>query len=381
MLLEIIILLFNGDKRIPQLSEEIGSSPAAILPKFRILEERGFVDKTEGIYSLTSLGRIIAWKISLIIKDIEAKNAHLDLETLFHNNEVGGLLSSTSTNDRNSSLLMQFKKNATEIQSLFRSTILTKIILSLMEDGKTRNQIRDITLSESSNLRPILKQMRERGLIFEDGYEYILTKNGRFLAKEIEDVILTIAVISKHLDFWKNHYLIDVPDSALITLGDLIEGEIICDTSTESLKAIENFLDIIEKAEYIFGVSAWAQTGVADVLSKRAIKGIPIELVISPELAFTLSQEPYLEKIEKLKNFKNFRIFVTEIPIKIGLTVTNSHLSCGFYFRDGKVYDPIQDICCTSQKSLEWGERVYKYYRDRSVPIERYIRKIQKGLN
>lgn len=373
MLLEIIILLFDDGKRITQLSDEINSSPAAILPKIRILEERGFVDKTEDRFSLTPPGRILAWKISLIIKGIEAKNAHLDLETLFHDYEEGCLLTTTSTNDQNFSLLMQFKKNATEIQSLFRSTILTKIILSLMEDGKTRNQIRDITLSESSNLRPILKRMRERGLIFEDGYEYILTKNGRFLSKRIEDVILTIAVIAKHLDFWKNHSLIDVPDNALITLADLIEGDVICDTSTESLKAIENFLDIIDKAEYIFGVSAWAQTGVADVISKRAVEGIPIELVVSPELAFTLSQEPYLEKIEKLKNLKNFRVFVTEIPIKIGLTVTNSHLSCGFYFRDGKMYDPIHDICCTSQKSLEWGERVYNYYKDRSVPIEQSI--------
>jgi predicted transcriptional regulator len=110
-------------------------------------------------------------------------------------------------------------------------------------------------------------------------------------------------------------------------------------------------------------------TGHADAIAERACKGIQVQLIVTNDVAEQLRQEPYVEKIEALKGYTNFRILVTNENVKFGLTVTDKCLSLGLYKNDGVTYDTTTDLFSFDQIAVNWGERLFEYYKNLTRPF------------
>ena len=109
---------------------------------------------------------------------------------------------------------------------------------------------------------------------------------------------------------------------------------------------------------------------VADVLSERVIAGIPVELVVNRSVAEGLRQEPFVSKIQLLKPFKHFKIWLVAEPLRLGITVTDKHLSLGLNKKVGDVYDSSADMYSSDPSARDWAEGLFRYYRDRAVLLE-----------
>nr|WP_246269958.1 transcriptional regulator FilR1 domain-containing protein [Methanofollis tationis] len=164
-----------------------------------------------------------------------------------------------------------------------------------------------------------------------------------------------------------------MPESALATIDALICADLICDVPVNFEQGLAYFYDVIREAEQLHGVSTWFLPQIAETIWERVTAGAEIELVITPELAEKLWNEEIVRKGRNPADFPNLRFYVCTIPVKVGLTVTDKALSLGLFLRDGRTYDRIHDLLCFTPEAVAWGERLFRHYRERSVPIEEFF--------
>lgn len=254
-----------------------------------------------------------------------------------------------------------------DIQALFRSRLQIQIILALGDGTKTLAQLREVTGSSSQALIPKIRSLESQMLIEQSNYVYLLTPLGQVLNSQIMDFFSTLGSIRKHKDFWAAHELTGIPQEYLLKIGYLHNSEIIVDTTEDVIHVYTLYLKIVKEAKHIHGASSVMSPGLAESLSGRIIEGAPVELLVSKEAAEKLKEEPYLTNIKALLSYPNFKIFVAQVPFKIGLTVTDKCLSLGLFKKEGKMYDSGSDLVSYDPKAIEWGENLFQYYKDNSL--------------
>lgn len=264
------------------------------------------------------------------------------------------------------SALEIYQNTREDIQQLYRSRLQTEILLSLSEGGKTLSQLREITGSISQSVIPRIRKLESMYLLEKDKNEYRLTPSGKIIASRIADFSRTLEVMNQHSKYWANHYMEGIPEALLNEIGDIFDFEIIHDTNVNIFNVYSNYLKIVKEAGKISGISPIMHPGLADALGERIIEGISVELIVSRDVALQLKHEPYLGKIKALAGNKNFRLMVTDEKVRLGLTVTDKCLSLGLYKKDGVTYDTTTDLSNFDRRAIEWGERLFEYYKKRA---------------
>lgn len=271
--------------------------------------------------------------------------------------------------DGNLPAIKIYEKMKDEVQLIYRSRLLTEILLSLIDSNKTLPQFREITGSTSQAIIPKIRKLEAMHLIDDVNREYMLRPLGKVIASKIADFSMVLETINEHRDFWSNHYLEGVPESLLNEIGNLHNSRIISDTNADIFNVYANYLKIIRSARHIYGISAVISSGHADVIGERIIQGIPVELVVSQDVALQLKDEPYSGKINALADYDNFRLMVVD-DIKVGMTVTDGCLSLGLYRKDGVAYDTTTDLFSFDHRAILWGEKLFEYYKNKAEILE-----------
>jgi predicted transcriptional regulator len=60
---------------------------------------------------------------------------------------------------------------------------------------------------------------------------------------------------------------------------------------------------------------------------------------------------------------------VTDEPLRIGITVTDKHLSFGLNKKETNSYDSSADMYSGDPRALAWAERLFQYYKERSAQL------------
>lgn len=256
-----------------------------------------------------------------------------------------------------------------EIKSIYRSRLQTQILLSLSEENKTLLQLREITGSSSQAVIPKLRILESRQLVEENGHHYCLSPIGKILTSKMQDYILTFGVFSKFKDFWAKHHLGGIPEPLLNDIGDLIDSEIIRETTEDVSKVLSTYFRCLQGSREPFVVSSMTSIELIDAVIERLAHGIPVEVVISRDLFLKLDKEPYIKKYYEMMQFSNFKLMVTEEYVRVGTTVTENFLSFGLYKKDGMLFDLTEQIFGFDKRSLEWGKKFFLYYKNRSVEV------------
>jgi predicted transcriptional regulator len=263
-----------------------------------------------------------------------------------------------------------YNNNYKLIQSLFSSRLKIQILLSVATGPKQLSELREVTGSTSQAIIPKIRSLERISLIEPCDHGYSITPVGRILATKICDFVMTIGELMQHREFWATHDIEGIPQPFLHQIGNLIDSEVKFDTTDNMFHVYSHFVTVLQQAEYIHGISSVMSPSVADVLSERIIAGIPVELVVSHNVMENLMQEPFLSKIQQLKPYKNFKIWVVDLPLHLGITVTDKHLSLGLNKMINKVYDSSADMYSSDPKAREWAEGLFRFYRDSAVLLE-----------
>lgn len=266
--------------------------------------------------------------------------------------------------------LRVFENNKSNVQQIFRSELMIEILLSMIESNKTLHQLREITGSASQAVIPIIRKLESMNFLEEKNYEYQLTLLGKVIAFKIVDFSRVIESIHRHSNFWTNHYMKGIPERMLNEIGDLFNSEIISDTNVNLFNVYTNYLKIVKEARYISGVSSVMSPGHADAIGERIIEGIPVELVVSSDVALQLKEEPYSSKVNALAEYNNFKLTVTNENVRVGLIMTDEYVSLGLYKKDGVTYDTTTDLFSFDKRAISWGKRLFDYYQQRADILE-----------
>ncbi len=263
----------------------------------------------------------------------------------------------------------EYTRTMGDIQALFRSRLQIQILLALADGDKTLAQLRDRTGSSSQALIPKIRGLESQMLIEQRNYEYLLTPLGLVLTSRITDFVRTIGSIRRHKDFWGSHDLTGIPQEFLFEIGKLLPAELVYDTTEDVIHVYTLYLMMVKEASYIHGASSVMSPGLAEALSTRIVEGIPVELVVNEEAAEKLRQEPYLTPIKQLLSFPNFKILISQLPFKVGLTVTDKRISLGLFKKDGKMYDVGSDLVSVDPDAIAWGEKMFNYFKEHSEEL------------
>jgi len=344
----------NG-RTIPDFVEKTGSSTSNITTRIKILREKGFLEKSGMLYTLTSIGSILLSSVNAFIGAVDLCNPeHLKQDETLDAHDL-------------------YFRNKKEAQSIFRSGLTTTILLALHDGDKTRYGLREVTGSSSVALSPKLAWLREKMIIQERGHDYLLTRTGKVIASRMEEYILTSVAINKHLDYWKGHTLDWMPDSARKTFYKLANTEFIYDTSDDIYKNMENSIDIITEAKYFHGVSNYTIPIIAEVVAERVYQGIDFEVVISPEVAKKIIEPLYSEKTQYLDKYENIKFFVGDFPRMFGFTVTDKSFTFKLMSKNCKFFDTSQGLVSKAPEARLWGERLFQHYKQQSMPVQQFL--------
>lgn len=260
-----------------------------------------------------------------------------------------------------------FEQYNKTIQSIYGSRLMIQILLSVEESGTPLSTLREITGSTSQALIPKIRKLEGLSLVESRGPGYGPTTFGSLIAQKIGDFSLTMGALTAHLKFWQDHDISTIPPPLLERIGCLLNAEVVFDTGTDIMHVYYRFLQLLSEAKQIAGVSAIMNPGLAEMLGKRVIEGVPVDLLVNPVTIAQLNKEPYQSQMGALGACDNFRIWIIEKPIGYGLTVTESAVSLGFYKRDAQIYDSSTDLFSRDPAAVAWGRDLFEHLRADAV--------------
>jgi predicted transcriptional regulator len=263
-----------------------------------------------------------------------------------------------------------YEKHQKLIHSIYSSRLKIQILLTLLHNTASLSRLREVTGSASQALIPKIRGLERQGLIEAVNYEYRLTPLGGVVATNVEGFVQLIGGIDQNHTFFTGHDLSDIPAAFLLRIGDLYNAEPKQDTTTDMFYVYSHYLEILKDATYIHGISSVASPGLARFIAEKVVTGIPVDLVVNHEVVQLLTKEPYAANMQGLAGHPNFSVWVTGENLRVGLTVTDKHLSLGLFKKDTNLYDSSSDLFSSDPRAVEWGESLFQYYKERSTHLD-----------
>jgi predicted transcriptional regulator len=263
-----------------------------------------------------------------------------------------------------------YEKHQKLIHSIYSSRLKIQILLTLLYNKASLSQLREVTGSTSQALIPKIRNLEKQGLIEMVNHEYCLTPLGGVIVMNVEGFVQLIGGFNQHHTFFSDHDLSDLPVTFLSRISDLYNSEPKQDTTTDMFYVYSHYLEILKDAVYIHGISSVASPGLARFIAEKVVMGIPVELVVNNEVIGLLTKEPYASNMQGLVELPHFSVWVTGEKLRVGLTVTDKYLSLGLFKKDTNLYDSSSDLFSSDLRAVEWGENLFRYYKERSTKLD-----------
>jgi predicted transcriptional regulator len=367
LMLHLILSLHEGAKPLSRLSEEIGSSANALLPKVKVLEEKGLVAREEGQVSLTPIGAVVASKTTTdIIRVLDSRTTIFEEGHFAEDPKLAPGAGEEKAGAEVAAVL--YRRHRGEIHRILRSRLLTLLLLVLNQGERTRDELKAITGTSSQNLRPALRRLIEKEFVEERPHGYALTPYGSVVAESLSDFVMTTAVVIRFKQFWNAHAMDWLPDVAVDHLGELIGGSIISNPRHRAFSAYTHMMKCIREAERLAIITSVAHPDMMAAIAKKALGGMPLDVIITPEMEREIDSARHRPFIQPLEGCRNIRIAVAQVPLKGCILLSDRCLNFGLNFIDEDLYDSLRFFHDTSDEGRRWGERLRHYYREHSVP-------------
>ncbi len=242
-------------------------------------------------------------------------------------------------------------------------------ILSLVQKGpKTLQEIKDHLEVTSPEILPHIKKLETNCLICKENRKYILTDIGEIVTSSFDQLVRTLDIFEKDMEFWGGHKIKGIPEEFRTRFYELGKYEIFKSTPTEMFRPHEEYVKNLLKAEFMFGVSPVLHPDYPKHIKVLEDKGIPVSIIITKDILEKLKENHKLE-LENSLRCKNMQLLICDEKIEITFTVTNSFLSMRLFLKNN-TYDFYKNIISTEKSALKWGKEMFSYYEERSRKVE-----------
>lgn len=242
-----------------------------------------------------------------------------------------------------------------------------KDILFLLEEGScTLSDIKEHFNVSSPEISPRIKEMLSYNLIEKTDKSYRITPIGRAVIAHFRPFLELLETIENNEEFWKGHYLGDLPQSMLNDLSALKDCTVISDSIENIYESHRTFTENISRSSHLKGVSSIFIPTYPDFVVSMAENNVPTSLILT-EKVFAKVRDEHHDKLEFYLRSPNTELFVIE-DVKIAFVVTDVFFSMSLFFNQD-AYDPRDDLVGYDASALKWGSDLFDYYRKMSRPV------------
>ena len=249
------------------------------------------------------------------------------------------------------------------IKYILTSTMRTKLLLSIYNDPKNLDELREELKKPSATILHGLKELENMNYVKKVQKQYQLTSNGYLLTTNMVKLIDNWYATNKNEDFWNIHDLTIIPKENLKNIYLLKNSKCISSTTSNLSKAYNSYSKLIENASElkitlpIFSENHLRQ--IVQLIKEESLQ--KLELIIHHEILPLIRRNPSFK--QHLINNKNVKIISIKHPLKTFLTIGDDFMSLALFFKDGH-YDDSQILIDKSPEGLKWGEILYHHTKE-----------------
>lgn len=276
----------------------------------------------------------------------------------------------------NNNTKKQLENEFKNIKYILTSTMRTRLLLSIYEDSKNLDDLRNELNKPSATILHGLKELENINLVKKVQKYYQLTSNGYLLTTNMRKLIENWYSINKNKLFWNNHDLEDIPEDILKDIYLLKDAEYVNSTTSDLSYAFNNFIKLISNAKSLKMILPIYSENhfkhIINLLNNDTLE--ELELIISNDIFESIKSNEFFNK--ELMNNKKVKIFRVEKSLKLFLTFSKDFMSLTLFFKDGH-YDDSQILISKTKNSIEWSRNLYDYYKVISWRMEPTTSKIK----
>ncbi|MFA5377757.1 MAG: transcriptional regulator FilR1 domain-containing protein [Dehalococcoidia bacterium] len=257
---------------------------------------------------------------------------------------------------------MIYSQAESALRALTGSSTRAKILLAIRDGPMPIRPLSGVVGASTSTVAHSIAAMREE--ICRDGGAYRLTNLGMIRAEALDRLLSCLIALDENAAFWQGHDISGIPASLLADIGLLSGGQCVQDNGFV-MKSLDGFLWETSKAKHMWAVSPVIAPGHAELIAGLVEAGAEVHLILTSEIMALLDQE----QLKSLLAASNFHLYQIDQEVKTAFTVADDMLSLGLYLPSGK-YDTNQDLVCHGQAAVEWGMRLWEYYKSKATKID-----------
>ncbi|MCK9571554.1 DUF1724 domain-containing protein [Candidatus Pacearchaeota archaeon] len=247
------------------------------------------------------------------------------------------------------------------LRALTGSSTRAKILLALRSGPMSIRPLSGVVGASTSTVAHSIAAMQEE--ICREGAAYRLTNLGMIRAEALDRLLSCLIALDENAAFWQSHDISGIPAGLLADMGLLSGGQCVQDNGFV-MKSLDNFLKEIAKAKHVWGVSSVIAPGHVELISGLLASGAVVELILTKSI-ITLIDPGTIASWQKSDAFQ---LYEARDVAKAAFTVTDDMLSLGLYLPSGK-YDTNQDLVCRGAGAVEWGMRLWEYYKGKATVV------------
>ncbi len=255
-----------------------------------------------------------------------------------------------------------------DLKSFTRSSMRTKIMLSLMEKEKTASELTRDFDSRTSTILHSIKDLIENNLVDKTTRGYALTNMGRIQALILDELVGTIITLNKYSEFWLSHDMSGIPVELQKKIFMLGQSEVLRDSPETPLKSFEYFVQELSTSREIYGISPYTVTGYSDAIANPVHNGAKVEIILTDPVMNVIISE-HKDILKELMLHENFKLYRIDRDVRVAFTVTESFLNLGLNRIDGS-FDISGDLIAKGKSAVEWGLMLFNYYRNISHQLK-----------
>ena len=212
----------------------------------------------------------------------------------------------------NSNTKKQLENEFKNIKYILTSTMRTRLLLSIYEDPKNLDDLRNELNKPSATILHGLKELENINLVKKVQKYYQLTSNGYLLTTNMRKLIENWYSINKNKLFWNNHDLEDIPEDILKDIYLLKDAEYVNSTTSDLSYAFNNFIKLISNAKSLKMILPIYSENhfkhIINLLNNDTLE--ELELIISNDIFESIKSNEFFNK--ELMNNKKVKIFRVE---------------------------------------------------------------------
>ena len=250
------------------------------------------------------------------------------------------------------------EKKFKNVKHLLTSNMRTKLLLSIYDNSKNLDELRNELNKPSASILHGLKELERINLVQKDNKSYQLTSNGYLLATNMIKLIENWYTINRDKSFWNLHNLDDIPDELLKKMYLLKDVDYVLSTTSNLSNAFNQYVKLISSSKKLkMIIPIYSENHFNHIIDSSSIRHI--DLIISKEIFKTIKRSRRFRT--KLLRNEKVNVICVENNLKIFLTLSEEFMSLTLFFKDGH-YDDSEILIGKSENSKHWASELFAFY-------------------